>query len=78
TLYVLNNPWGGGWELGRYGATDIIAYDALGIALWKLQALIFEAIAAPDPKSDVELFYIGLNVYSGTSGGTFVENTVDP
>lgn len=78
TLYVLNNPWGGGWDLGRNGATDIHAYDALGNALWKLQALNFEAIAAPDPTTDGALFYSGMNVYSGTAGGTFVANTVDP
>ncbi|AOJ05495.1 MULTISPECIES: SMP-30/gluconolactonase/LRE family protein [Burkholderia] len=78
TLYVLNNPWGGGWDLGRNGATDIRAYDTFGNTLWKLQALNFEAIAAPDPTTDGAYFYSGMNIYTGTAGGTFVANTVDP
>ena len=77
-LYVLNNPWGGTWDLGRNGNTDLHAYSSGGTLLWKLQALNFEAIAAPDPGTDGADFYGGTNIYSGSAGGTFVANTVDP
>ncbi|PCE32279.1 SMP-30/gluconolactonase/LRE family protein [Burkholderia ubonensis] len=77
-LYVLNNAWGGGWDLGRNGSTDLHAYSPAGALQWKLQALNFEAIAAPDPVTDGALFYSGANIYTGTSGGTFVANTIDP
>ncbi len=78
TLYVLNNPWGGTWDLGRNGNTDIHAYDPAGTLLWKLQALNFEGNGAPDPGTDGANFYGGFNIYTGTAGGTFVANTVDP
>ncbi|MBN3723849.1 SMP-30/gluconolaconase/LRE-like region family protein [Burkholderia sp. Ac-20379] len=77
-LYVLNNPWGGGWDLGRNGTTDLQAYDGSGNLAWALQALNFEAVAAPDPVTDGALFYSGMNIYSGSAGGQFVANTVDP
>ena len=77
-LYVLNNPWGGGWDLGRNGSTDIHAYDSAGNLQWKLQSLNFEAVAAPDPVTDGAYFYGGTNIYTGTAGGAFVANTVDP
>lgn len=77
-LYVLNNPWGGTWDLGRDGATDIHAYSPSGTLQWKLQSVNFEGIAAPDPGTDGAFFYSGTNVYAGTAGGTFVANTVDP
>jgi hypothetical protein len=77
-LYVLNNPWGGGWDLGRNGATDLHAYDTAGNLEWKLQSLNFESIAAPDPSTDGAYFYSGMHIYTGTAGGTFVANTVDP
>ncbi len=77
-LYVLNNPWGGGWDLGRNGGTDIHAYDNTGNLQWKLQSLNFEAVAAPDPVTDGAYLYGGSNIYTGTAGGTFVANTVDP
>ena len=77
-LYVLNNPWGGSWDLGRNGATDIHAYSSTGSLRWTLQSLNFEGIAAPDPVTDGALFYGGTHVYSGGAGGTFVANTVDP
>ncbi|MBR8238229.1 SMP-30/gluconolaconase/LRE-like region family protein [Burkholderia sp. AU42008] len=77
-LYVLNNAWGGGWDLGRNGSTDLHAYSPVGTLQWKLQALNFEGIAAPDPATDGALFFSGNNVYTGTAGGTFVANTVDP
>lgn len=77
-LYVLNNPWGGGWDLGRNGATDLHAYDTAGNLEWKLQALNFESVAAPDPSTDGADFYSGMHIYTGTAGGTFVANTVDP
>ncbi|KVM62533.1 SMP-30/gluconolaconase/LRE-like region family protein [Burkholderia ubonensis] len=77
-LYVLNNAWGGGWDLGRNGSTDLHAYSPAGALQWKLQALNFEAIAAPDPATDGAFFYSGANIYTGTAGGTFVANTIDP
>jgi sugar lactone lactonase YvrE len=77
-LYVLNNPWGGTWDLGRDGGTDIHAYDGAGHLRWKLQSLNFEGVAAPDPDTDGAYFYGGTNIYAGTDGGTFVANTVDP
>jgi len=79
-LYVLNNPWYGGWDMGRSAATDLHAYDSSGTLLWKLQALNFEAVAAPDPATDAKLFYSGGAIFedSGTPGGTFVANTLDP
>lgn len=77
-LYVLNNPWGGSWDLGRNGATDIHAYSSTGSLRWTLQSLNFEGIAAPDPVTDGALFYGGTHVYSGSAGGKFVANTVDP
>ncbi|WP_175873385.1 SMP-30/gluconolaconase/LRE-like region family protein [Burkholderia sp. BCC0397] len=77
-LYVLNNAWGGGWDLGRNGSTDLHSYSPIGTLQWKLQALNFEGIAAPDPVTDGTLFFSGNNVYTGTAGGTFVANTVDP
>jgi SMP-30/Gluconolactonase/LRE-like region len=76
-LYILNNPWGGTWDLARNGNTDIYAYDGAGILRWKLEALNFEGNAAPDPATDGAYFYGGFNVYTGTAGGTFVANTVD-
>lgn len=77
-LYVLNNPWGGSWDLGRNGGTDIHAYDATGVLRWQLQSVNFEGNAAPDPATDGAVFYGGMNIYSGTVGGTFVANTIDP
>jgi hypothetical protein len=77
-LYVLNNPWGGSWDLGRDGGTDIHSYNSSGTLQWKLQSLNFEGIAAPDPGTDGAYFYGGTNIYTGTAGGTFVANTVDP
>ncbi|NRO98756.1 SMP-30/gluconolaconase/LRE-like region family protein [Paraburkholderia sp. NMBU_R16] len=77
-LYVLNNPWGGTWDLGRDGGTDIHAYSAAGDLQWRLQSLNFEGLAVPDPGTDGTLFYGGTNIYGGRAGGTFVANTVDP
>jgi len=77
-LYVLNNPWGGSWDLGRNGGTDIHAYDGTGVLRWQLQSVNFEGNAAPDPSTDGAIFYGGMNIYSGTVGGTFVANTIDP
>ncbi|MFL9872370.1 SMP-30/gluconolactonase/LRE family protein [Paraburkholderia megapolitana] len=76
-FYVLNNPWGGGWDLGRDGGTDIHAYNK-GVLQWTLQSLNFEGVGAPDPGTDGAYFYSGTNIYTGTAGGTFVANTVDP
>ncbi len=77
-LYVLNNPWGGSWDLGRNGGTDIHAYDGTGVLRWQFQSVNFEGNAAPDPATDGAIFYGGTNIYSGTAGGTFVANTIDP
>lgn len=77
-LYVLNNPWGGSWDLGRNGGTDIHAYDGSGVLRWQLQSVNFEGNAAPDPATDGAIFYGGMNIYSGTLGGTYVANTIDP
>jgi hypothetical protein len=77
-LYVLNNPWGGSWDLGRNGGTDIHAYDGTGVLRWQLQSVNFEGNAAPDPATDGAIFYGGMHVYSGTEGGAFVANTIDP
>jgi hypothetical protein len=77
-LYVLNNPWGGTWDLGRDGGTDIHAFDSSGNPLWKLQSLNFEGNGAPDPGTDGAYFYGGSNIYTGTAGGKLVANTVDP
>ncbi|CAB3808033.1 hypothetical protein LMG28688_06679 [Paraburkholderia caffeinitolerans] len=78
TLYVLNNPWGGSWDLGRNGATDLHAYDGAGNLRWMLQSLNFEGNGVPDPATDGARFYGGMNIYAGTAGGTFVANTIDP
>jgi hypothetical protein len=78
TLYVLNNPWGGTWDLGRDGGTDIHAYETTGRLRWKLQSLNFEGNGVPDPGRDGGYFYGGSNVYTGRLGGAFVANTVDP
>ncbi|RKE36944.1 SMP-30/gluconolaconase/LRE-like protein [Paraburkholderia sp. BL23I1N1] len=77
-LYVLNNPWGGSWDLGRNGGTDIHAYDGTGVLRWQLQSVNFEGNAAPDPATDGAIFYGGTNIYSGTVGGNFIANTIDP
>ncbi|MEM5325016.1 SMP-30/gluconolaconase/LRE-like region family protein [Paraburkholderia sp. JHI2823] len=77
-LYVLNNAWGGDWDLGRNGSTDIHAYSPTGTLQWTLQALNFEAVAAPDPATDGAYFYSGNAVYTGIAGGIFVANTIDP
>jgi len=79
-LYVLNNPWGGTWDLGRNGATDIHCYSSSNILSWTLQQLNFEGIAAPDPGSDGLYLYSGNIVYkySGTNGANYIANTIDP
>ncbi|HEX7912156.1 MAG TPA: SMP-30/gluconolaconase/LRE-like region family protein [Paraburkholderia sp.] len=77
-LYVLNNPWGGSWDLGRNGGTDIHAYDGTGVLRWQLQSVNFEGNAAPDPATDGAIFYGGMNIYSGSVGGTYIANTIDP
>jgi SMP-30/Gluconolactonase/LRE-like region len=77
-LYVLNNPWGGDWDLGRNGGTDIHAYDSAGKLQWKRQSLNFEGVASPDSGTDGAYLYGGTNIYTGTAGGNFVANSVDP
>jgi hypothetical protein len=77
-LYVLNNPWGGTWDLGRNGETDLHSYDPSGNLQWALQALNFEAIGAPDSGTDGDYLYSGNNIYTGSGGAGFVANTIDP
>jgi len=88
-IYVLNNPWGGSWDLGRNGATDLHCYDSTGVQLWTLQALNFEGGAAADPGTDgtdgaegadgTDL-YSGNMIYhfTGKGGGDAWANTIDP
>ena len=71
------NAWGGGWDLGRNGSTDLHSYSPTGALQWKLQALNFEAIAAPDPATD-GTFFTAATTFIRSAGGTFVANTVDP
>jgi hypothetical protein len=79
-LYVLNNPWGGTWDLGRNGATDIHCYSSTGTLTWTLQALNFEGNAAADAGTNGADLYSGNNMYtySGTDGGRYKANTIDP
>ncbi|WP_263416500.1 SMP-30/gluconolactonase/LRE family protein [Terriglobus albidus] len=76
-LYVLNNPWGGTWDLGRNGKTDLHAYNSSGVLQYTLQALNFEGNAAFDPSTDGAYLYGGQDVFSGTGGGGYVGNSVD-
>ncbi|WP_161596721.1 T9SS type A sorting domain-containing protein [Chitinophaga vietnamensis] len=79
-LYVLNNPWGGTWDLGRNGATDIHCYNGAGNLQWTLQALNFEGNASADAGTDGQDLYSGniIYTYNGTDGGVYKANTVDP
>ncbi|GGA53756.1 hypothetical protein GCM10011507_01130 [Edaphobacter acidisoli] len=78
-LYVLNNPWGGTWDLGRNGKTDLHAYNSSGVLQYTLQALNFEGDAAFDPGTDGAYLYSGQDVYNytGTGGAGYVGNSVD-
>lgn len=76
-LYVLNNPWGGTWDLGRNGKTDLHAYNSSGLLQYTLQALNFEGNAAFDPGTDGAYLYGGQDVFTGTGGGGYVGNSVD-
>jgi len=77
-VYVLNNPWGGTWDLGRNGETDIHCYNNGGSLLWTLQALNFEGGASPDAGTDGTNLYSGDILFSGSGGGGFLANTVNP
>lgn len=76
-LYVLNNPWGGTWDLGRNGKTDLHAYNSSGVLQYTLQGLNFEGNAAFDPGTDGADLYSGQDVYTGSGGGGYVGNSVD-
>lgn len=76
-LYVLNNPWGGTWDLGRNGKTDLHAYNSSGVLQYTLQGLNFEGNAAFDPGTDGAYLYSGQDVYAGSGGGGYVGNSVD-
>ena len=76
-LYVLNNPWGGTWDLGRNGKTDLHAYNSSGVLQYTLQGLNFEGNAAFDPGTDGAYLYSGQDVFTGSGGGGYVGNSVD-
>ncbi|HEU5340656.1 SMP-30/gluconolactonase/LRE family protein [Edaphobacter sp.] len=78
-LYVLNNPWGGTWDLGRNGKTDLHAYNSSGVLQYTVQALNFEGAAAFDPATDGAYLYSGQDVYHYTGSGAagYVGNSVD-
>jgi regulation of enolase protein 1 (concanavalin A-like superfamily) len=76
-LYVLNNPWGGTWDLGRNGKTDIHAYNSAGVLQYTLQALNFEGNASFDPGTDGVNLYSGQDVYTGSGGAGYLGNSVD-
>lgn len=76
-LYVLNNPWGGTWDLGRNGKTDLHAYNSAGVLQYTLQALNFEGNAAFDPGTDGAFLYGGQDVFTGLGGAGYVGNSVD-
>ena len=77
-IYVLNNPWGGTWDAGRNGGTDLHCYNSSGSLLWTLQSLNFEGAASSDPGTDGTNLYSGEFVFSGSGGGGFVANTINP
>lgn len=78
-IYVLNNPWGGSWDLGRNGATDLHCYiRSTGALSWMLQALNFEALGAPDPGTNGTDLYSANILYTGTGGAGYKANTIDP
>ena len=77
-VYVLNNPWGGTWDLGRKGETDIHCYSSSGALLWTLQALNFEGSATPDSGTDGVNLYSGDILFSGSGGAGYLANTVNP
>jgi hypothetical protein len=77
-LWVLNNPWGGSWDLGRNGGTDLHVYAdaAPGAALLAtVQSLNFEGVAAT---ADGQTFYSGNIVYRAPVGRAgYHANSVD-
>jgi len=77
-VYVLNNPWGGTWDLGRNGGTDLHCYNSSGSLIWSLQSLNFEGVAVADPGTDGANLYSGQFLFTGAAGGGFVANTIDP
>ena len=76
-LYVLNNSWGGTWDLGRNGKTDIHAYNSAGVLQYTLQGLTFEGSASFDPSTDGANLYSGQDVYTGSGAAGYVGNSVD-
>ena len=76
-LYVLNNPWGGTWDLGRNGKTDLHAYNSSGALQYTVQGLNFEGNGAFDPGTDGAYLYSGQDVFTGSGGGGYVGNSVD-
>ena len=77
-VYVLNNPWGGTWDLARNGGTDLHCYSNSGSLLWTLQSLNFEGVAVADSGTDGTRLYSGKFIFTGSGGSGFVANTIDP
>lgn len=77
-VYVLNNPWGGTWDQGRNGGTDLHCYNSSGSLIWTLQSLNFEGAAASDPGTGGTNLYSGEFLFGGSGGGGFVANTINP
>ena len=77
-IHVLCNPWGGTWDLGRDGATDLQCYAPDGKLLWAARSLNFEGNAAPDPVTDGAELYSGNILYAGRGGAAYKACTVDP
>jgi len=77
-LYVSHNCWGGTWDLGRDGATDLHCYNSAGTLQWTLQALNFEGEGVVDTATEGTTLYNGKVIMTGSGGAGYVANTVDP
>jgi fibronectin type 3 domain-containing protein len=77
-LYVSHSCWGGTWDLGRDGGTDLHCYNSASTLLWTVQAQNFEGNGAVDTASDGTTFYTGKVILTGSGGAGYVANTVDP
>jgi hypothetical protein len=77
-LYVSHSCWGGTWDLGRDGGTDLHCYNSAGTLQWTLQAQNFEGNGVVDTATDGTTLYNGKVILTGTGGAGYVANTVDP
>ena len=78
-LFVLNNPFGGTWDLGRNGGTDLHAYaniDPTATMRWQAQSVNFEAVAATSDGTRFDSGNIVFN-FTGSGGAGYVANSVD-